>query len=198
MSLSKETILDVLRPVVGEAQTYEHHNQLSVIVGRSEIVDVLRELRDNPLTKFEQLIDITAIDWLKNKQDRFEVVYFLYSISNKARVRIKIAVPEKDVHVPTVTDIYESANWYERETYDMYGIRFDGHPDLRRFYMPEDYVDPETKEPLYPLRKDYPLMGIPGAAIMPDFPEKEDWKRKKEAYLKEFPANPLDTSYSKN
>ncbi|MGB9912422.1 MAG: NADH-quinone oxidoreductase subunit C, partial [Candidatus Kapaibacteriota bacterium] len=68
---------------------------------------------------------------------------------------------------------YESANWYERETYDMYGIKFENHPDLRRFYMPEDFLDPETGEPLYPLRKDFPLMGIPGALPLPPYPERD-------------------------
>ena len=82
------------------------------------------------------------------------------------------------------------------ETYDMYGVIFDGHPDLRRFYMPEDYVDPVSGEALYPLRKDYPLMGIPGAAPIPEFPERDRWKREKEEYLKQYPANPLDTSYN--
>lgn len=196
MALTKDTILDVLRPVVGEAQTYEHHGQLSVIVQRTELIDALRELRDNPLTQFNQLIDVTAIDWLKQKSDRFEVVYFLYSIAHKDRVRVKVGVPEKNPVLPSATPLWDSADWYERETYDMYGVRFEGHPDLRRFYMPEDYVDPETGEPLYPLRKDYPLMGIPGAAIMPDFPEKSEWKRKKEEYLRHYPSDPLSTSYT--
>jgi NADH-quinone oxidoreductase subunit C len=71
-----------------------------------------------------------------------------------------------------MTEVWESANWYERETYDMYGVKFIGHPNLRRFYMPEDYVDPITGEALYPLRKDFPLMGVPDALSLPPFPEK--------------------------
>ena len=135
---------------------------------------------------------------MKKKNDRFEVVYFLYSITHADRIRVKVAVAENSLHIPSAVGIWESANWYERETYDMYGIRFDGHPDLRRFYMPEDYVDPTTGEQLYPLQKDYPLMGIPGAAPLPDFPEKEKWLKEKEEYLKKYPSNPLDTSYSMN
>jgi len=77
------------------------------------------------------------------------------------RLRIKVALEGDYPVCPSVTSIWESANWYERETYDMYGIKFEGHPFLRRFYMTEDFKDPETKEPLYPLRKDFPLMGIP-------------------------------------
>jgi NADH-quinone oxidoreductase subunit C len=118
------------------------------------------------------LTDITAIDWLR-RQKRFEVVYFLYSNKHKMRIRLKVPVEEKDCECPTVTDVWQSANWYERETYDMYGIKFLGHPNLRRFYMPEDFNDPETGEPLYPLRKDFPLMGIPGSLPLPPYPERD-------------------------
>ncbi|MFM7775255.1 MAG: NADH-quinone oxidoreductase subunit C [Candidatus Kapaibacterium sp.] len=196
MAISLETILDVVRPVIGEAQTTTHHGQHTITVNTSDLVDVLREVRDHPRTRFEQLLDVTAIDWLDKRTPRYEVVYFLYSISNKDRIRIKTGVSESAMHVPSVVSLWESANWYERETYDMYGITFDGHPDLRRFYMPEDYVDPVSGEALYPLRKDYPLMGIPGAAPIPDFPERDRWKREKEEYLKQYPSNPLDTSYN--
>jgi NADH-quinone oxidoreductase subunit C len=196
MAISLDTILDVLRPVIGEAQTTTHHGQHTITVNSSDLVDVLRELRDHPRTSFEQLVDVTAIDWFDKRTPRYEVVYFLYSITNKDRIRIKTGVPESSMHVPSVVSLWESANWYERETYDMYGVIFDGHPDLRRFYMPEDYVDPVSGEALYPLRKDYPLMGIPGAAPIPEFPERDRWKREKEEYLKQYPANPLDTSYN--
>jgi NADH-quinone oxidoreductase subunit C len=196
MAISLDTILDVLRPVIGEAQTTTHHGQHTITVNSSDLVDVLRELRDHPRTSFEQLVDVTAIDWFDKRTPRYEVVYFLYSITNKDRIRIKTGVPESNMHVPSVVSLWESANWYERETYDMYCVIFDGHPDLRRFYMPEDYVDPVSGEALYPLRKDYPLMGIPGAAPIPEFPERDRWKREKEEYLKQYPANPLDTSYN--
>jgi NADH-quinone oxidoreductase subunit C len=196
MAISLDTILDVLRPVIGEAQTTTHHGQHTITVNSSDLVDVLRELRDHPRTSFEQLVDVTAIDWFDKRTPRYEVVYFLYSITNKDRIRIKTGVPKSSMHVPSVVSLWESANWYERETYDMYGVIFDGHPDLRRFYMPEDYVDPVSGEALYPLRKDYPLMGIPGAAPIPEFPERDRWKREKEEYLKQYPANPLDTSYN--
>lgn len=196
MAISLDTILDVVRPVIGEAQTTTHHGQHTITVNNSDLVDVLRELRDHPRTSFNQLVDVTAIDWLDKRTPRYEVVYFLYSIANKDRIRIKTGVSESNMHVPSVVSLWESANWYERETYDMYGVIFDGHPDLRRFYMPEDYVDPVSGEALYPLRKDYPLMGIPGAAPIPEFPERDRWKREKEEYLKQYPSNPLDTSYN--
>lgn len=196
MAISLDTILDVVRPVIGEAQTTTHHGQHTITVNNSDLVDVLRELRDHPRTSFNQLVDVTAIDWLDKRTPRYEVVYFLYSIANKDRIRIKTGVSESNMHVPSVVSLWESANWYERETHDMYGVIFDGHPDLRRFYMPEDYVDPVSGEALYPLRKDYPLMGIPGAAPIPEFPERDRWKREKEEYLKQYPSNPLDTSYN--
>lgn len=197
MYIAKDVVADVLSPIVGdELRTYEHHGQLSVIVERDELIEVLIQMRDHPLTRFDQLLDVTAIDWLDRKPIRFEVVYFLYSIPHKHRLRVKVPVPERDARVPTATTVWESANWYERETYDMYGIRFEGHPDLRRFYMPEDYVHPETGEPLYPLRKDYPLMGIPGAAPLPEFPERELWLQRRKEYLEKYPPNPLDTSYT--
>jgi len=171
MNLSNETIIGVVSSVSADIETIVHHGQLTVVVPQSSLIETLRELRDNPLTTFDMLIDITAIDHNK-RGNRYEVVYFLSSISYKARVRIKTPVYEKNPHCPTAVGIWESANWYEREVFDMYGIHFDGHPDLRRFYMPEDFVEPETGEPLFPLRKDFPLMGIPGSLPMPPLPER--------------------------
>jgi NADH-quinone oxidoreductase subunit C len=78
----------------------------------------------------------------------------------KFRLRFKVAVDESDLHVETVSGVWKAADWYERETYDMYGIKFANHPDLRRFYMPEEFEH-------YPLRKDFPVMGIPGSLTMP-------------------------------
>ncbi|MBI3259797.1 MAG: NADH-quinone oxidoreductase subunit C [Ignavibacteriae bacterium] len=171
MALSKETILDVVRPVCASVDAVEHHDQLTLLIPIAEIVDVCRELRDNSLTQFTFLVDITAIDWNK-KNGRFEVVYFLQSMAHKARVRLKVALPnDEHPHCPTVVGIWEAADWFEREAYDMYGVKFDGHPDLRRFYMPEDFVDPSNAEPIYPLRKDFPLMGIPGSLPLPPMPE---------------------------
>lgn len=171
MPVAKEKILEIVKEVYPEVGTYEHRGQLSLIISREKIVEVCLELRDNTETSFELLVDITAIDWLE-KKPRFEVVYFLYSIKHSGRLRLKVPLEENDIHLPTVTGVWEGANWYERETYDMYGVIFDGHPDLRRFYMPEDYKEPETGEPIFPLRKDFPLMGIPDSLPLPPYPEK--------------------------
>jgi NADH-quinone oxidoreductase subunit C len=172
MAVSKETLLEVLAPICGTVQYVEHRGDLTLHIDKGDLLEAGRELRDNPRTQFTLLIDITAIDQYR-RQQRFEVVYILYSLEYDTRIRLKVALDEYDEpRCPSFTAVYENANWYERETYDMYGIIFDGHPDLRRFYMPEDFVDPETSEPLYPLRKDFPLMGIQGAAPMPEkFPQ---------------------------
>lgn len=172
MSTDKELIVKVAKAVCEEIGTYEHRNQLTLLADKSCIVDLCYELRDNEETAFDMLIDVTAVDWNRPEQ-RFEVVYFLYSNKYKSRVRIKAPVEESEPRVPSVTEVWKSANWYERETYDMYGIKFDNHPDLRRFYMPEDYVDPISGEPLYPMRKEFPLMGVPDSLPLPPFPERD-------------------------
>lgn len=172
MALTKETILNVIGEVCPDYEIYEHRNQLSVIIPKEKIVETTLMLRDNPETSFELLIDITVIDWLKTKPIRFEVVYMLYSVKHTSRLRLKVPITEKSAHCPSVTSVWEGANWYEREAYDMYGVVFDGHPFLRRFYMPEDYVDPSSGDPIYPLRKDFPLMGIPDSLPLPPYPEK--------------------------
>jgi NADH-quinone oxidoreductase subunit C len=169
-----ESIVNIAKAICPEAELLEFRNQYTLIVPPSKIVAVMTELRDNPETKFDMLIDVTAIDWYKTKKQRFEVVYFLYSLQYKARLRVKVPLSDNEnPRCPSLVEVWESANWYERETYDMYGIIFEGHPDLRRFYMPEDFRDPESGEPLYPLRKDFPLMGIPGTLPLPPYPERD-------------------------
>ena len=91
---------------------------------------------------------------------RFEVNYHFYSLAKNVRLHFKVRVEEDDAVVPSITGVYPSAGWYEREAWDMIGVRFSGHPDLRRAYMPEDYE-------YHPLRKDYPLMGVPGSIPLP-------------------------------
>ena len=167
-TLTKTTVLEVLAPVCGTVQSTEYQGEITFMIDRSDLLEAARELRDNPRTAFDILTDITAIDWFR-RTNRYEVVYILFSLTRNARICLKVALPEYDDPLcPSLTDVYEAANWFERETFDMYGITFDGHPDLRRFYMPEDFVEPETGEALFPLRKDFPLMGVPGSLPMPD------------------------------
>ncbi|MCS7028553.1 MAG: NADH-quinone oxidoreductase subunit C [Bacteroidia bacterium] len=109
---------------------------------------------------FEGLIDITAVDRL-TEEERFEIAYNLVSYSQGIRIRVKVRVDEDNPHVPSLTEIWKSANWYEREAYDMMGIIFDNHPDLRRMFLPEDFT-------YYPLRKEFPLIGVPGSIPLPE------------------------------
>ena len=156
-------------------EVVEFRDQVSVIVKRDQILSILKFLHDDPLLSLNHLQDLTAVDYSKKKEIRFEVVYNLYSIRHRHKVRIRAQVPENDTKIDSVVPIWSGANWHERECYDMFGITFTGHPDLRRILMPEDWEG-------FPLRKDYPLKG-------PEFDK--DWpgftdvvKRSKE--LREF------------
>jgi NADH-quinone oxidoreductase subunit C len=121
-----------------------------VVEDRSALPDVLRKLRDDPELAFDMLSDLTVVDYL-GRVPRFEVVYQLKSLARNHRLRVKVLVPEEDPVVPTAVPIWKSANWSEREAWDLFGIRFDGHPDLRRILMYPEFVG-------HPLRKDYPVL----------------------------------------
>ena len=123
--------------------------QESVVIGRDRASEVFQVLRDDPEFAFEFLMDVTAVDWL-DREKRFEVVYQLKSISKNHRLRVKIRVGAgDDAWVPSAQPIWKSADWIERECYDMFGIEFRGHPDLRRILLYDTFVG-------HPLRKDYP------------------------------------------
>lgn len=137
----------------------EQFDELSVKFEKSALVTVCQFLRNEDGLKFNLFEDITAIDWATRK-NRFTLVYHIFSIENKFRLCLKVDVDEADCSVETVSSIWKAANWPEREAYDMYGVTFLNHPDLRRMYMPEEFEH-------HPLRKEYPLMGIPGAVPLP-------------------------------
>jgi NADH-quinone oxidoreductase subunit C len=156
-----QLIVDTLRtrfPETIEA-TNEFRGDLTVQVKKQDIVPVCEFLKNDPALSFDMLIDLLGVDMYR-PEGRFEVVYNLYSLKNKEYLRLKVLVDERDPVVPTITGVWSGANWHERETFDMIGIRFSGHPDLRRLYMPEEYV-------YYPLRKDFPLTGIPDSIPLP-------------------------------
>ena len=158
--------------------TASHCGQVSVSVRRGKIVQILRYLKQTEELQFDHLNDLCGVDYMGRAGDRFEVVYNLYSIKHGHFIRIRAHVPEADCRIRSVVELWVGANWHERECFDMYGISFDGHPDMRRVLMPEDWEG-------HPLRKDYPLQG-PG-------PEGE-WKGFKEVLerserLKEFQWN---------
>jgi NADH-quinone oxidoreductase subunit C len=124
--------------------------ELTLTVAASDIVQVLTTLRDDKKCRFEVLIDICGVDWPARAM-RFDVVYHLLSPRLNQRVRVKVHADD-ETPVPSVIDVYPAANWYEREAYDMYGILFSGHPDLRRLLTDYGFQG-------YPLRKDFPLTG---------------------------------------
>ncbi|MEI6206938.1 MAG: NADH-quinone oxidoreductase subunit C [Desulfuromonadales bacterium] len=128
----------------------EFRGEVTVTVAKDAIIDILSFLKQS--LQYNLLTDLTAIDYLGKKEDRFMMVYLLYSIPNKDRLRIKTVVSEVDCCVPSATQVWRTANWLEREVYDLFGITFDKHPDLRRILMTDDWIG-------HPLRKDYPLQG---------------------------------------
>jgi len=128
-----------------------HLGQHWVVLKRERLVDICRLLKEDASLKFDYLIDVTAVDY-SPKAPRFEVVYQLHSMTHGHRIRLKVPVEEDDASVPSVVRVWRTADWHERETYDLFGIEFTGHPDLRRILMPDDWEG-------HPLRKDYPLEG---------------------------------------
>lgn len=128
----------------------------NAVIDREHVLPILAYLREDPETAFDFLSDVTGVDYLlmesETVRERFAVVYQLYSLSKNHRFQLKARVPESDPRVPSVLGLWQAALWGERETHDMYGIEFEGNPDMRRLLMPEDY-------PGFPLRKDYPLRG---------------------------------------
>ena len=138
-------------------ETQAHRGDASAVVDAACIRGVLRLLRESDGLDFEMLTDLTAVDYL-GQEPRFEVVYHLYSVRRNHRVRIKARVPEEPCEIDSVVELYPSADWMEREAFDLYGVRFRGHPDLRRILLYDEFDG-------HPLRKDYdkerrqPLIG---------------------------------------
>ena len=149
-------LLDEVRARFGGAvlETHDHRGDHTAVVERVVLRDVLAFCRDAGALAFDVLMDLTAVDYSKfpGREDgpRFEVVYHLYSLAHNHRLRVKVRVDEDDPVVPTAVSLWPIANWFEREVWDMFGLRFDGHPDLRRLLMYEEFVG-------HPLRKDYPI-----------------------------------------
>ena len=143
------TIADALAPAVGGYSVERHELTLSAAVG--DIVSVVRFLRDDPRCLFWSIIDVTAVDW-PGRERRFDVVYHLLSPKHNARIRVKTQI-EEAVPVPSIIEVFPGADWFEREIYDLYGIVFTGHPDMRRLLTDYGFEG-------HPLRKDFPLTGF--------------------------------------
>ena len=129
-------------------ETHARLGDATAVVERGRILDVLRLLRDDPELSFEMLTDLTCVDYL-GEEPRFEVVYHLYSVAKNHRVRLKARVSEASPELPSAVPLWASADWMEREVWDLYGVRFRGHPDLRRILLYDGFEG-------HPLRKDYP------------------------------------------
>jgi len=148
--MDASSVIAALAPLVPGA-TYDASRSAdtpTIYAPAERLVDTCRALRDTPALRFDFLADVIGVDFLP-RSPRYEVVYHLVSISNRRRLRVKVRVPDGG-GVPTVHGVWPAANWHEREVWDMLGIFIEGHPDLRRILMPEDWEG-------HPLRKDYPV-----------------------------------------
>jgi NADH-quinone oxidoreductase subunit C len=138
--------------------------ELTLHIRSERIAEVCRAMRDDEALRFELLASVSGVDYLGSDERRLHVVYQLTSMTYRRRIRLEVAVTAEDPRVPSVTGVYPTADWQERETYDMFGVVFSGHPNLTRILMPDDWQG-------HPQRKDYPLGGVPveykGAEIPP-------------------------------
>jgi len=143
------TVVDALAPAV-TSYAVTHH-ELTVSIEAGDVVPVMRFLRDDPRCLFWSIIDVTAVDW-PGRERRFDVVYHLLSPRHNVRIRVK-AQTDEATPVPSIIEVFPGADWFERETYDLYGIAFTGHPDMRRLLTDYGFDG-------HPLRKDFPLTGF--------------------------------------
>ena len=157
----KELISQKLQANFPEAELEfsEFRNELSIKFNKKFVIPICKFLKEDSELEFLLCEDVTAVDWAKRK-NRFTVVYHIFSLKHNFRLVLKADVDESDCAIDTVSSVWKTSNWQERETYDMYGIKFKNHPDLRRIYMPEEFE-------YYPLRKEFPLLGIPGSLPLP-------------------------------
>ncbi|WP_338893348.1 NADH-quinone oxidoreductase subunit C [Rhodococcus sovatensis] len=138
--------------------------EMTLHVRREHLLQVATHLRNEPALRFEMCLGVNGVHYPQNTGRELHASYPLLSITHNRRVRLEVSVPESDPHIPSLVGIYPTNDWHERETYDFFGIQFDGHPSLTRIQMPDDWIG-------HPQRKDYPLGGIPveykGASIPP-------------------------------
>jgi NADH-quinone oxidoreductase subunit C len=146
------TTLEALSFRLGELPTSEFRGDTRVVVPKDELLEAMRLLKDD--RGFDLLVDVTCVDYLnyRDATDRFGLVYLLANTVTNERLTVRVFLNEPELTVPSMVPLWAGANWLEREVWDMFGIRFDGHPDHRRILMPEEFT-------AHPLRKDYPLQG---------------------------------------
>jgi NADH-quinone oxidoreductase subunit C len=151
MPAAIETI-DALKGLFGELPTSEFRGDTRVVIARERLLEAMRLLKES--RGFDLLVDVTCVDYLnyRDAQNRFGLVYLLAGTQTNERLTVRVFVNEPDLSVPSLYELWKGADWLEREVFDMYGIEFAGHPDLRRILMPEEFT-------AFPLRKDYPMQG---------------------------------------
>jgi NADH-quinone oxidoreductase subunit C len=161
----KELILEKVNSQFGDhiVEISDFRDDLSINIEQSKILDLAKFLKEDSELLFTMCKDVTAIDWATRK-NRFTTVYHVYSFHLNYTLRLKANINVVPASIESVSTVWQSANWYERETFDMYGIIFENHPDLRRMYLPEGFE-------YHPLRKEFPVLGIPGSLPLPQKPE---------------------------
>jgi NADH-quinone oxidoreductase subunit C len=159
-------LLEQAYPQFGEAieRVVVDRGELTFVVRRERLLDVVRVLRDDPKLRFELCLGVSGVHYPAEAGSELHAVYPFLSITHNRRVRLEVTCPDADPHIPSIVSVYPTDDWHERETYDFFGIIFDGHPALTRIMMPDDWLG-------HPQRKDYPLGGIPveyrGAKVPP-------------------------------
>ena len=175
--MKQETLLEtssLLSECFPEAvlETHEHRGDETLVIERSEFLKVCEFLRDDARCNFEMMMDLTAVDRLEQDLNpRFEMVYHFKSLSLGKRLRLKVRLEENDCKIDSIHHLWKGVNWYERECYDMYGIIFKNHPDLRRILMYEQFEG-------YPLRKDYPMDRQQPITELREVEERNEYERK--------------------
>ena len=130
-----------------------YREELTLHIKRERLFDVAKKLRDTPSLRFEMCMGVNGVHYPEDAGRELHAVYPLLSLTHNRRIRLEVSVPDSDPHIPSLVELWAGNNWHERETYDMFGIIFDGHPSLTRILMPDDWHG-------HPQRKDYPLGGI--------------------------------------
>lgn len=157
-----EKILELLKSKLSDfkIEYTDVNGTPAIYINKEDILNVCKILKEDKSLNFNSCVDAVSVDRFE-KKNRFEMIYNLISIENNERLFIKIRLDSKNPEMESLIPVWRSANWYEREAYDLMGINFLNHPDLRRMYMPENFE-------YHPLRKDFPLMGIPDSIPLPN------------------------------
>lgn len=143
-------VIDLVQTRFGDAvlSAHDFRGDDTIVVRRDAYLEIMRFLKETPGTAMDFFVDLTCVDW-PDRDPRFDVVVHLKSHLRGHRIRVKVGIPENDCVCPSIAGVYKAADWFEREAWDMYGVRFEGHPDLRRILLYEEFQG-------HPLRKDYP------------------------------------------